>query len=57
LLVTADDKIALAGALRAVMTDPELRDRMSSTAWAAAKTLPSWRSSGAAFARVLERFA
>jgi glycosyltransferase involved in cell wall biosynthesis len=55
LLVTAGDEVALANALRAVINDAALRSRISRAALAAVAMLPTWRASGAAFARVLER--
>lgn len=57
LLVAAGDTAALAEALKAVISDAELCQRMSKAALAAAAKLPTWRDSGAAFARVLEKLA
>ncbi|WP_424627816.1 glycosyltransferase family 4 protein [Bradyrhizobium sp. SYSU BS000235] len=56
-LVTAGDTGALTAALKVVISDGELRCRMSRAALASAAKLPTWRDSGAAFARVLEKFA
>jgi glycosyltransferase involved in cell wall biosynthesis len=55
LLVTAGDKVALAEALKAVISGAELRCRMSKAALASVAMLSTWRDSGAAFGRVLER--
>lgn len=57
LLVAPGDIAALAGALRRVVSDKELRQRLSSGARAAALRLPTWRQSAEAFARALERLA
>ena len=57
LLVTAGDVDALARALRDVIADTDLRRRLSDAAWAAARTLPTWRQSGAIFAAALEKLA
>jgi glycosyltransferase involved in cell wall biosynthesis len=57
LLVTAGDEVALTKALKAAISDAELRSRMSRAALAAVPMLPMWCDSGAAFARVLERLA
>ncbi len=55
LLVTAGDADELAGALRRVIADAELRHRLSDAALAAAPTLPTWQQSGAIFAAALEK--
>jgi len=57
LLVNASDAAALAVALRSVISDAGLRHRLSQAALAAAQTLPTWRQSGAIFARALEKLA
>ena len=57
LLVTAGDVTALAAALRDVITNAELRRRLSDAAAEAARTLPTWRQSGAIFAATLEKLA
>jgi glycosyltransferase involved in cell wall biosynthesis len=57
LLVTAGDVDALAAALRDVIASPDLRRRLSDAASQAARTLPTWRQSGAIFAATLEKLA
>jgi len=57
LLVASGNVDALAQALRRVMTDAELRRRLSDGAWAAAQTLPTWRQSAAIFAAALDKLA
>jgi glycosyltransferase involved in cell wall biosynthesis len=55
LLVPPGDVAELAGALRRVIADTELRRRLSDGAWASAKQLPTWRQSAAIFAAALEK--
>jgi glycosyltransferase involved in cell wall biosynthesis len=57
LLVNASDAAALAEALRSVISDAALRHRLSDAALAAAQMLPTWRQTGAVFARALEKLA
>jgi glycosyltransferase involved in cell wall biosynthesis len=57
LLVAPGDMPALADALRRVIADAGLRQRMASAAREAAPRLPSWRQSAEIFARALERLA
>ena len=57
LLVAAGDVTALAAALRDVVASADLRRRMSDAASEAARTLPTWRQSGAIFAATLEKLA
>jgi glycosyltransferase involved in cell wall biosynthesis len=57
LLVTSGNVDALAGALRCVLTDADLRHRLSDGAWAAAQKLPTWRQSAAIFAAALDKLA
>ena len=57
LLVTAGDATALAAALRDVVVNADLRRRLSDAASEAARTLPTWRQSGALFAAALEKLA
>jgi glycosyltransferase involved in cell wall biosynthesis len=57
LLVAPDDVAALADALRRVIGDTGLRQRLASAARAAAPQLPTWRQSAEIFARALERLA
>jgi len=40
-----------------VLTDADLRHRLSDGAWAAAQTLPTWRQSAAIFAAALDKLA
>ena len=55
LLVTPGDAAALAEALRRVLTDSVLRQRLAQGAIAAAGQLPTWPQSGTIFAGALER--
>jgi glycosyltransferase involved in cell wall biosynthesis len=57
LLVAPGDIPALADALRRVIGDAGLRQRLASAARAAAPQLPTWRQSAEIFARTLERLA
>jgi glycosyltransferase involved in cell wall biosynthesis len=57
LLVAPDDIGALADALRRIISDTGLRQRLASAARAAAPQLPTWRQSAEIFARALERLA
>jgi glycosyltransferase involved in cell wall biosynthesis len=57
LLVDAGDIPALAQALRRVIGDAGLRQRLAVAACAAAPRLPTWRQSAEIFARALERLA
>lgn len=57
LLVCPDNPAALAAALRGVIVDTEQRRRLSEAAFAAARTLPTWRESAAIFAAALDRLA
>ena len=57
LLVDAGDIPALAHALRRVIGDAGLRQRLAGAARAAASRLPTWRQSAEIFARALERLA
>jgi glycosyltransferase involved in cell wall biosynthesis len=57
LLVDAGDIPALAQALRRVIGDADLRQRLAGAARAAASRLPTWRQSAEIFARALERLA
>jgi glycosyltransferase involved in cell wall biosynthesis len=57
LLVDAGDIPALAHALRRVIGDAGLRQRLTGAARAAAPRLPAWRQSAEIFARALERLA
>jgi glycosyltransferase involved in cell wall biosynthesis len=54
LLVDPGDSFALARALRRVIGDADLRQRLASAARAAAPQLPTWRHSAEIFARALE---
>ena len=54
LLVAPGDASGLRDALRQVIADEGLRDRMAQAARAGADRLPRWRDSAAAFAQVLE---
>lgn len=56
LFVAPDDADALADALRDLIGDRALRERLSQGARNAAADLPTWRHSGELFAKVLERF-
>jgi glycosyltransferase involved in cell wall biosynthesis len=55
LLVTPGDAAELAEALRRVMTDLGLRQRLVEGALTAARQLPTWPQSGMIFADALER--
>jgi glycosyltransferase involved in cell wall biosynthesis len=57
LLVAPGDAGELAGALRRVIADTELRRRLSDAALTAARTLPTWQQSAAIFATALEKLA
>jgi glycosyltransferase involved in cell wall biosynthesis len=57
LLVASGDVPALAEALRRVIGDAGLRQRLANAARAAAPQLPTWRQSAEIFAGVLERLA
>lgn len=54
LLVPPGDEAALAGALRRVMTEPDLRERLMTGARAARQTLPDWPTTCARFAAALD---
>ena len=54
LLVPPDDADALAGALRTLITQAEVRDRLAAGARAAAAHLPTWRQSAEIFAGAVE---
>jgi glycosyltransferase involved in cell wall biosynthesis len=54
LLVPPGDEVALAGALRRVMTEPDLRERLMTGARAARQTLPDWPTTCARFAAALD---
>jgi glycosyltransferase involved in cell wall biosynthesis len=54
LLVAPGDVPALARALRQLIGEPELRQRLSTAARAAAAQLPTWRQSAEIFAHALE---
>ncbi len=54
LLVDAGDVAALADALRQAIIDPGLRQRLSESALAAARQLPTWAQSARRFADALE---
>jgi glycosyltransferase involved in cell wall biosynthesis len=54
LLVDPGDSFALGRALRRVIGDADLRQRLASAARAAAPQLPTWRHSAEIFARALE---
>ncbi len=57
LLVDPGDSFALAQALRRVIGDADLRQRLARAARAAAPQLPTWRHSAEIFARALEKLA
>lgn len=57
LLVQSGDVAALAAALRRVIGDKELQQRLASGARAAARQFPTWRQSAEIFAGALERLA
>jgi glycosyltransferase involved in cell wall biosynthesis len=54
LLVAPDDTLALASALRRLITDADLRRRLAGAARAAAVKLPTWQQSAQVFAHALE---
>jgi glycosyltransferase involved in cell wall biosynthesis len=54
ILVPAGDVAALSAALRAVLTDPALRERLREGALEMRQKLPSWRQSAATMAEALE---
>jgi glycosyltransferase involved in cell wall biosynthesis len=56
-LVTPGDVTALAEALRNVISDADLRRRLSDAALVAARMLPTWQQSGAIFAGALGKLA
>jgi glycosyltransferase involved in cell wall biosynthesis len=56
-LVPPGDTAALAQALRALIGDRALRQRLAAGAREAARALPSWEDSGARFAEILNRLA
>lgn len=53
-LVAPDDPVALAGALRRIIADPDERRRMAASAHQAAQKLPSWQDCAKLFAGALE---
>ena len=55
LLVAPGDVAELAEALRGVISDAELRRRLSDGALASVAALPTWQQSGAIFAAALEK--
>lgn len=57
LKVPPGDEAALAAALRRLVPDRAMQDRLSDAAWAAATGLPRWEDSAAAIARVLRAVA
>ncbi len=54
MLVPPDDPVALAAALRMLLSNPTERDRWRATARAAAIRLPTWRSTADIVARTIE---
>jgi glycosyltransferase involved in cell wall biosynthesis len=56
-LVSPDDAVALANALRRLIANPGERRRMKAAARAAARTLPTWQDSAELFSRALEGIA
>lgn len=56
-LVPPGDVAALTGALRALVGDRVLRQRLADGAREAARALPSWEDSGVRFAQILDRLA
>lgn len=57
LLVPPGDSDALEAALRRVLCDPALRDRLAAGAARARRELPTWATQAARFADILERIA
>ena len=55
ILVPPDDAKALANALRRMLSDLKLRQRMSDAAWAHGQKLPTWGDTAAAVARAISR--
>jgi glycosyltransferase involved in cell wall biosynthesis len=53
LLIPPDDPAALAAALRAWLTDPDLRDRLRAAARGRRETLPSWTETAHRLSEVL----
>jgi glycosyltransferase involved in cell wall biosynthesis len=53
ILVPPDDPKALAEALRQIVSDKGLRQRLSDAAWAYGKKLPTWNNTAAAIVRAL----
>jgi glycosyltransferase involved in cell wall biosynthesis len=56
-LVPPGDVAALTDALRQLIGDRALRQRLAAGAREAAQGLPSWEASGARFAEILDRLA
>jgi glycosyltransferase involved in cell wall biosynthesis len=56
-LVPPGDVAALTEALRALVGDRALRQRLADGAREAARALPSWKDSGVRFAQILDRLA
>ncbi len=57
ILVAADDSIALASALRHLIENSDIRDKLATGAWRAASRLPKWRDSAKIFVGILESIA
>lgn len=57
ILVAPDDAIALAAALRHLITIPRSRYELATGAWRAASRLPTWQDSAKTFAGILETIA
>ena len=55
LLVPVDDAEALAGALRRLLADARLRQRLGDAAWAHGRRLPTWDDTARAVGRALAR--
>jgi glycosyltransferase involved in cell wall biosynthesis len=55
LLIPPEDPAALAGALRAWLTDPALRDRLRAAARGRRDTLPTWTATARRLSEVLDR--